>query len=54
LIAKAAAANDYAFALPTYPSQPSVWCIEATQPGQKVQLDCFYVGRLSRTKGTVW
>jgi transposase InsO family protein len=28
--------------------------IEAQQPGQKVQLDCFYVGRLSGTKGTVW
>jgi hypothetical protein len=23
-------------------------------PGEKVQLDCFYVGRLSDTKGTVW
>jgi transposase InsO family protein len=28
--------------------------IEASQPGEKVQLDCFYVGRLSGTKGTVW
>jgi transposase InsO family protein len=28
--------------------------IEATEPGEKVQLDCFYVGRLSGTKGTVW
>jgi len=28
--------------------------IDATRPGQKVQLDCFYVGRLSGTKGTVW
>jgi transposase InsO family protein len=28
--------------------------IDASQPGQKVQLDCFYVGRLSGTKGTVW
>ena len=28
--------------------------IEATDPGEKVQLDCFYVGRLSGTKGTVW
>ena len=24
------------------------------EPGEKVQLDCFYVGRLSGTKGTVW
>jgi transposase InsO family protein len=28
--------------------------IDATEPGEKVQLDCFYVGRLSGTKGTVW
>jgi len=28
--------------------------IEASLPGERVQLDCFYVGRLSGTKGTVW
>ena len=28
--------------------------IEAQAPGEKVQLDCFYVGRLSGTRGTVW
>jgi transposase InsO family protein len=28
--------------------------IDATEPGQKVQFDCFYVGRLSGTKATVW
>jgi transposase InsO family protein len=28
--------------------------IEASLPGEKVQLDCFYIGRLSGTKGTVW
>ncbi|TMK40993.1 MAG: transposase [Actinobacteria bacterium] len=28
--------------------------IDATEPGEKVQMDCFYVGRLSGTKGTVW
>jgi transposase InsO family protein len=28
--------------------------IHASQPGEKVQVDCFYVGRLSGTKGTVW
>jgi transposase InsO family protein len=28
--------------------------IEASRPGEKVQLDCFYVGRLSGTRGTVW
>jgi transposase InsO family protein len=27
---------------------------DATEPGEKVQVDCFYVGRLSGTKGTVW
>src|SRR5919201_219619 len=34
--------------------QPKALHIEASEPGQKVQLDCFYVGRLSGTKGTVW
>ena len=28
--------------------------IDASEPGEKVQLDCFYVGRLSGTMGTVW
>jgi transposase InsO family protein len=28
--------------------------IDASVPGEKVQFDCFYVGRLSGTKGTVW
>jgi transposase InsO family protein len=28
--------------------------IEAGQPGEKVQMDCFFVGRLSGSKGTVW
>jgi transposase InsO family protein len=28
--------------------------IDASAPGEKVQFDCFYVGRLSGTKGTVW
>jgi transposase InsO family protein len=28
--------------------------IEATEPGEKVQMDCFYVGRLSGSKGTIW
>jgi len=35
-------------------SPPPERHIDAYQPGQKVQLDCFYVGRLSGTKGTVW
>jgi transposase InsO family protein len=28
--------------------------IDAAEPGEKVQLDCFFVGRLSGTKGSVW
>jgi len=28
--------------------------IEATEPGELVGLDCFYVGRLQGTKGTIW
>ena len=28
--------------------------IDASEPGEKVQLDCFFVGRLSGSKGTVW
>jgi transposase InsO family protein len=28
--------------------------VDASVPGEKVQLDCFSVGRLSGTKGTVW
>ena len=28
--------------------------IDASEPGEKVQMDCFFVGRLSGSKGTVW
>ena len=28
--------------------------IEVTRPGELVGIDCFYVGRLHDTKGTVW
>jgi transposase InsO family protein len=28
--------------------------VEASRPGELVGVDCFYVGRLSGTKGTVW
>jgi transposase InsO family protein len=28
--------------------------IDASRPGEKVQMDCFYIGRLSGTKGTIW
>jgi transposase InsO family protein len=36
------------------PNPPPARHIDATEPGEKVQLDCFFVGRLSGTKGTVW
>ena len=28
--------------------------IEAEHPGELVQLDCFYIGRLTGTKGAAW
>jgi hypothetical protein len=28
--------------------------LDVDHPGQLVQLDCFCIGRLSGTKGTVW
>jgi transposase InsO family protein len=34
------------------PAQPRH--VEASRPGELVGLDCFYVGRLSGTKGAVW
>jgi transposase-like protein len=30
------------------------WHLDAPHPGSLVGMDCFYVGRLSGTKGTVW
>ena len=37
------------------PERPPVELhIDATEPGEKVQLDCFFIGRLSGTKGSVW
>ena len=33
---------------------PAELHIDAAEPGEKVQLDCFFVGRLSGTKGSVW
>jgi transposase InsO family protein len=35
-------------------SPPPERHIEATEPGELVGLDCFYVGRLAGTRGTVW
>jgi transposase InsO family protein len=34
--------------------EPPARHIDASQPGEKVQLDCFFVGRLSGTRGAVW
>jgi transposase len=36
------------------PEPPPERHIEAAEPGQKVQLDCFFIGRLSGTKRSVW
>jgi transposase InsO family protein len=34
--------------------RPKALHIEASEPGEKVQMDCFYVGRLSGSKGVIW
>lgn len=34
--------------------RPKELHIDASEPGEKVQMDCFYVGRLSGSKGVVW
>lgn len=34
--------------------EPEELHIEAREPGEKVQMDCFYVGRLTGSKGVVW
>lgn len=44
-------ADPYERAPRVRPQEPH---IDAKRPGEKVQMDCFYVGRLSGTKGTVW
>ena len=33
---------------------PKALHIDASEPGEKVQVDCFYVGRLSGSKGVIW
>ena len=33
---------------------PAELHIDAAVPGEKVQMDCFFIGRLSGTKGSVW
>ena len=34
--------------------EPKALHIDAAEPGEKVQMDCFYVGRLAGSKGVVW
>ena len=34
--------------------RPKALHIEASVPGEKVQMDCFYVGRLTGSKGVIW
>jgi transposase InsO family protein len=34
--------------------EPKTLHIDASVPGEKVQMDCFYVGRLAGSKGVVW
>ena len=45
------------YAAPPAPERPTPAPerhLEVDHPGQLVQLDCFCIGRLSGTKGTVW
>jgi transposase InsO family protein len=39
---------------PQRPTPPPERHLDVDHPGQLVQLDCFCIGRLSGTKGTVW
>ena len=39
---------------PERPQPPPERHLEVSRPGELVQFDCFHVGRLSGTKGTVW
>ena len=36
------------------PLPPPERHIDASEPGEKVQMDCFFIGRLSGSKGSVW
>src|SRR5215211_4966411 len=36
------------------PTPPPERHIDASRPGERLGIDCFYVGRLSGTRGTVW
>jgi transposase InsO family protein len=39
---------------PPRPAPPAERHLQVDHPGELVQMDCFYIGRLSGTKGTVW
>jgi transposase InsO family protein len=39
---------------PPRPAPPPDRHLQVDHPGELVQMDCFYIGRLSGTKGTVW
>jgi hypothetical protein len=39
---------------PQRPTPPPERHLDVDHPGRLVQLDCFCIGRLSGTKGTVW
>lgn len=39
---------------PPRPAPPPERHLQVDHPGELVQMDCFYIGRLSGTKGTVW
>jgi transposase InsO family protein len=39
---------------PQRPAPPPERHLQVSRPGELVQLDCFCIGRLSGTKGTVW
>lgn len=39
---------------PTRPEPEEPRHLQVSHPGQMVQIDCFFVGRLSGTKGSVW
>jgi transposase InsO family protein len=45
------------YAAPPQPARPApqpARHIEVSRPGELVQMDCFFIGRLSGTKGSVW
>jgi transposase InsO family protein len=39
---------------PAHPAPQPVRHIQVSRPGELVQMDCFFIGRLSGTRGSVW